>query len=295
MLREIGKAAFRLLCVFGAPIGGIRPRRIYHYLGRWAYGPEDRRWHRNKWGVYMHLSPYYVIDRTIIISGAFDRPLHRLLQRLVRPGMTCLDVGANIGEVAMHLARIVGRRGRVHAFEPVRAVYERLKLHVERNGLAGIVQAHNVALAQRGGKAMIACPSSDQENQGLGSLFGFGLEALKRNEEVATTSLDDFVREQGIPRIDLAKIDAEGAELAILRGGEHVFADHSPDILIEVNPATLEPAGTDSHELCALLEAYGYGLYRVGSGCVGGRIHAQGVDARFYAENMLCTKRTVHS
>ncbi len=97
----------------------------------------------------MRLSPYFWIDRDIIALGCYDPVQHGAIDRLVGPGMTVLDIGANIGDVTLHLAHRVGVGGRVVAFEPVPGVRDRLSEHVGVNGLDAIVSVRSEALRRR--------------------------------------------------------------------------------------------------------------------------------------------------
>ena len=63
---------FRAACAVGRPFGGIRPRRIYDWLGRLAHPVAEFDWRRNRWGDELYLSPHYHIDRNILIFGTYD-------------------------------------------------------------------------------------------------------------------------------------------------------------------------------------------------------------------------------
>jgi hypothetical protein len=106
-MRAIYRLLYEIACIIGRPIGGIRPRRIYDILGRRIFTKPEFAWHRNRWGDELFLSPYYDIDRQILIFGTYDPDLHAIIEHLVKPGMICCDIGANIGEVALHLAHRV--------------------------------------------------------------------------------------------------------------------------------------------------------------------------------------------
>lgn len=125
-MNSLYRIAFRLLCLAGAPIGGIRPRRMYHWLARRGWHHPEFKWYHDRRGQKLLLSPHIHLDRCIIAFGEYDKELHLGLELCVKPGMTCFDIGANIGAVSLHMLKLVGRRGRVHAFEPVPPVFERL-------------------------------------------------------------------------------------------------------------------------------------------------------------------------
>jgi FkbM family methyltransferase len=272
---------FRLMCVVGRPIGGIRPRRAYCWVARHAFPRPAFRWYRNRWGSDLWLSPYYYLDRNIIAMGSYDSALHAFIERHVKPGSVCMDVGANLGEVTLHLATRVGREGKVYAFEPVAGVHARLRRHVERNGAGDVVETLRIALSDRTGTGTI---------RHVGSLVTVHAD-LTGAQEVELVTLDDFVERNGIRRLDFMKIDIQGAEPLLLEGGRKTFASLSPDLLIEVAPRELRSAGRDSRDLCVMLEDLGYRLYRLNGRGIGARIDARTVSPTFEANNVLCVKQ----
>ena len=289
------QSLFWTLARIGRPFGGIRPRRIIHRLARRAFPPhevrpENMRWLRDRWGSELLLHPYYLVDRAIIAFGDYDGTLHRFLEEHVRPGMICLDIGANIGEMALHMARLVGPHGHVHAFEPVPSVLARLRQNVQRNNLADRITVHPVALSNTTGTARIAFAEDTAENQGMGSLVTRD-GPLHAECEVPTMTIDDFVRTHGIERIDLMKIDIQGAELLLLEGGRHVFGEMSPDLLMEVSPEDLRSLGRTSRDLLATVAAYGYTIHELTPRGPGRTITAHTVPPNYSAANVYCTRR----
>jgi FkbM family methyltransferase len=284
------QSLFRLMCVVGRPIGGIHPRRLYCWVARHAFPRPEFRWYRNRWGSELWLSPYYYLDRNIIALGSYDSALHNFIERHVKPGSVCMDVGANLGEVTLHLATRVGSEGKVYAFEPVAGVHDRLSRHVERNGAGEVVETFRMALSNRTGAGTIHHADSLADNQGIGSLVTVNVD-LTNTQEVALVTLDEFVERRGIRRLDFMKIDIQGAEPLLLEGGRKTFATLSPDLLIEVAPRELQSAGRDSRDLCVMLEELGYRLYRLNGHGIGTRIDALTVSPKFEANNVLCVKQ----
>jgi FkbM family methyltransferase len=293
-MRSLYATAFHALCRIGRPIGGMRPRRVYHWLAQRAYDraprPEEFHWCRDRWGHRFLVHPYYHIDRHILFAGAFEADLLRFLERRVRPGMVCFDVGANLGQVTIHLGGLVGAGGRVHAFEPMPPVLERLRGHVEANDMAGRVRLHEVALSDTNGTARFHGSDAAGENQGQGSLVS-DLAVSAREIEVRTQRLDDFVAEHGIERLDLMKIDIQGAEPLLLAGAERTLAELRPDIVMEVSPEDLGFLGRTSRDLLRMLEARDYVARELLDARVGRTLRATEVAEDYSAANVLCTHR----
>ena len=169
------------------------------------------------------------------------------LRHWLRPGMTVIDIGANLGVYSLPMARLVGRTGHVFAYEPgseTRALLERSR---ELNAAVNL-DILPFALSDREREGRLVFGGSSELNA-LGD-SGVG-------ETVRITSLDSEDAARGWPSPDFIKIDAEGEEERILAGGRNFFARHSPLIMFEIK------AGDKVNEqLRALFPAIGYRLFR---------------------------------
>ncbi|MEQ7127290.1 FkbM family methyltransferase [Actinopolymorpha sp. B11F2] len=298
MTNGVYRALFWTMVYAGRPIGGIRPRRITYWLQRKAFPREafssaGAKWRKDRWGTELLVNPYYLLDASVIAFGAFEPDLHQYLERHVRSGMICFDVGANIGVVSVHLGRLVGQSGRVHAFEPVPAILERLDQHVERNGMTQVVNVHPIALSNQTGTASFAVADSDASNQAQGSLVTRNNPSLTRLLDVTTVTLDEFVEQQKVDRIDLMKIDIQGSEIFLLEGGKRTFSELGPDLLMEVSPEDLVNIGKSSQDLLEMVESYGYFVFELAHGTPSKRVTSASVPPDYYNPHVLCTKRRV--
>jgi FkbM family methyltransferase len=228
----------------------------------------------------------------MLIYGTYDRALHNAIEDRVKPGMICMDVGANLGEMALHMASKVGSQGMVYAFEPVPHVYQRLLTHIARNRCGRNVQAFDLALSDSNSRVLLSFTDPSADNQALGSIVNTHRSGLTRQADVQTCTLDHFVAEYGIPRIDFMKVDIQGAEWLLLQGGQQVFSRLAPELLMEISPSDLCQIGRDSRQLAALLEGFSYEIYSLGrDGKPEERLCASTLDPSFRASNVLCTKR----
>ena len=144
--------------------------------------------------------------------------------RLLKLGMTAIDIGANVGIYSLSLARCVGPEGAVYAYEPASETRYFLEQSRELNHIANL---HIVAAALSDiPRAGYLAPSHMSE---LRSLSGEGV-----GEPISIASLDeeDRLRNWGSP--DFVKIDAEGEETRIVEGGRAFFARHSPLVMFEI-------------------------------------------------------------
>lgn len=174
----------------------------------------------------------------------------------LREGMTVFDVGANIGVYALRFARKVGPKGRVYAFEPVPDIFARLQGNIALNDVHNIVPVPMALSDQKGmAKISVAGPRS--------SLFRH---QSQKFVEVTLTTLDEFVAEQGIERVDAIKLDVEGAELRVIRGADNTLRRDKPILMVEIQEATLKPAGTTPQELFNTIVNYGYDAFVIRHG-----------------------------
>ncbi len=191
--------------------------------------------------------------------GVLEPGLIRLFRRLLGPGMVVVNAGANIGIYTLHAARVVGQAGRVYSFEPTPRTFGILRDNVQVNGLleTGIVILQQVALSDRSGAAKLAIYDNDCGHNTL-----FSGEGVSDTVEVRTTTLDEALA--GERRVDIVKIDVEGAEPLLLRGMTGVL-ERNPEIrlLMEFAPQHLTRAGCDPAMFLKDLEKDGWLIERV--------------------------------
>ncbi len=170
------------------------------------------------------------------------------LESVVRPGMTVIDIGANLGVYSLPMARLAGPAGRVFAYEPGSAPRTLLERSKELNG-AGNLEIVAAALSDGEREGCLATGASSE----LSSLSGTGA-----GEQVLVTTLDGEDARRSWAPPEFVKIDAEGEELKILRGGTAFFGRHSPLVMFEVK------AGEVTEEnLRTAFPAMGYRVYRL--------------------------------
>lgn len=156
-----------------------------------------------------------------------------IFKALAGEARTVLDVGANIGLFAVTAAR-ANPGAKVHAFEPLPAVYEVLVDVIARNRAAN-VRAHRLALSDRAGTATLHVPRKRECNVRDASLMDGWREDCD-DVEVELTTLDRFVEAHGVADVDLAKVDVETAEPLVVAGGMRTLREMRPAILCEVLP-----------------------------------------------------------
>lgn len=187
------------------------------------------------------------------LDWGFRDPHHDAMVALLEPDDGFLDVGSNMGVTALRAAKAVGARGRVIAIEPAPDAFERLRENVRRND-AGNVTTRCVGVSDYEGWGRLA-PSLSW-NSGTAFL------ASHVGQLVRVRTVDSIVRGLGNPRVDVMKVDVEGAELAVLRGAAQTIRAQRPTIVLEV-------AGGDAcnlRHLDAFFNTHSYRLRELVSG-----------------------------
>ncbi|MBK9711206.1 MAG: FkbM family methyltransferase [Kouleothrix sp.] len=200
--------------------------------------------------IYVRLDDWAVGAR-IAVKRSYEPHVSRAIDALLRPGMVVVDVGANIGYYTLLAATRVGPAGKVIAFEPGESSCDLLRMSLRANRLDN-VQLHAYAVADAAGTV------------------GFGMDdsngrisrddPLRSPYQVPAVALDSFLKDE--PRVDLIKMDIEGAEGRALRGMRDLVRRHRPTIFSELSPRGLEVAsGLTAPAYMDQLRGLGYDLH----------------------------------
>jgi FkbM family methyltransferase len=183
---------------------------------------------------------------SLYLYGTYEPLLTTALRQLVRPGDTVVDVGANVGIVTALLGLLVGSTGQVFSFEPVPPLFDILRRTISLNNLDKVVTAANFAIGDRShNDQVIYRPKNHSHACSSLRVQDFTEVILYRCRML---SLDEVTFIQGVP--SLVKVDAEGAEILVLRGAEGWCTATRPPIwVLEVNHRTAEHFGYRPRDL----------------------------------------------
>ena len=192
--------------------------------------------------------------RVLLGAESGETKTARQFADLLKPGQVVVDVGANVGFYSLLAAQRVGPSGRVIAFEPNLTAAARLRENISLNGFGNITVVE-VAVADQPGTLRFNC-CSDSEGS---SLYSMGYYTPAATLEVPVTTLDNYCFSMGVTRVDVLKIDAEGAEVAVILGARRLLSPATaPTVIVEANPLTLKSAGQSEAALRAALVSMGY-------------------------------------
>ena len=199
-----------------------------------------------------------------ILRENFENAEWRFVERYLQPGMTVLDIGAHHGFYSLLASAKVGASGRVIAFEPSPREREKLLRNLALNGCSN-VQVEDCALADSAGQQELILVGSN--NSGCNSLRPPNVAEPVSMVAVRVATLDRYFAGHPLPHVDFIKLDAEGAELAILKGARTALKAHPrPLIQCELEEIRTQPWGYHPLEVVALLDTMGYRWFRAQPG-----------------------------
>jgi FkbM family methyltransferase len=239
---------------------GLRYQAIERWGGRLASSGRLQRRLPN--GCRVHCDLRDEVQRQIYFWGCYEPVEAFLFSRLLRPGMTVVDAGANVGQYTLLAGKAVGASGSAHAFEPVPKTFALLGRHVAANEL-GNVRLNRAALWCEPKMVQLGLSPEMAGNSGA---YSISTRDVVGDIESPAIRFDDYVVEQQLRHVDIVKMDVEGAELCALRGMSRMLRRDGPLLLMEINRVTCLRGGHDTDALWKLLaEDLGYRGWAIGS------------------------------
>lgn len=200
----------------------------------------------------------------VFFRGAYSYTLMPLISKHLPDDGIFLDIGANQGEITV-AAAVVAKRGRVISVEPVPKNRDRLTSNIALNGFLHVTTVP-VALSDADGELEIFDRDSTYEDgtthEGLATLFAHGMRTSPI-ARVPVRTLDGLVDEWQLPRLDMVKLDIEGAEYPALRGGQETLKRFRPVLLVEIGRDTCRAGGYEPADLYNFITSSGYRILRV--------------------------------
>ena len=183
-------------------------------------------------------------------AGCYEPETCSVIKKILRPGMICLDIGAQTGFFTCLMAQQVGVDGQVLAFEPMERSFKLLKLNIDENKWQDRVTLHHVACSDSSGEINVDIAS--------------GMVVANKNGHhiIKSLKIDDLQ----LNHVDFCKIDIEGHEPGAVRGMETLLRRDDPIVLTEVNQYWLNQAGSSASEYINLLVELGYKLFDIEKG-----------------------------
>jgi FkbM family methyltransferase len=196
-----------------------------------------------------------------LLWGGFETAELQFVQNFLRPGMCVLDIGAHHGLYTFLASKLVGSGGKVIAFEPSPRERRLLTRNLRLNS-ASNVRIEPYALGHEVSKADLYLVEGGED--GCNSLRPPAVAATTRTVAVDVISLDHYLLNSSLNRVDFVKLDVEGAEREVLLGAVGLLSGSSrPVILAEVQDIRTRPWGYPAREVVQLLDRVGYEWFRI--------------------------------
>jgi FkbM family methyltransferase len=194
-----------------------------------------------------------IVTSVLVAEGDWFETELEFWRNQIQPGMTVIDVGANVGVYAFSAARQVGSTGRVLAVEPFAGCVQCLQETCRINALPWVTVCPGAA-SDRNGTAKLALQAASELNEVI-----IGETDPEGNfAEVDCFTLDSLVEKAHLDRVDFLKIDAEGHELQVLQGSDYILSTFRPVILYE----NIAGQQGSNRPVAEYLQAKGYRLFR---------------------------------
>jgi FkbM family methyltransferase len=186
----------------------------------------------------------------------------KFVQKYLRPGMCCMDVGANQGFFTILASQRLKKEDRVFAFEPSPREFARLKRNIWLNRCANVI-LENIAVGSREGVTDFYMCLGNQGS--LSSIRPQAADVTARRKliQVPATTLDIYARKKDIESIGFIKVDVEGGELDVLKGATGVLAEYRPVLMCEVADVRTMQWGYKARDIYDFLNDYRYSWYSV--------------------------------
>lgn len=192
------------------------------------------------------------LSRLIYIMGLFEPNEFAALSKILKPGMTVIDIGAHIGSYSIPMAKLVSPQGVVFSIEPSKREMTRLKENIRINEIKNII-TKQIAISDTEGTVKLKVAEQNHNGQNTIGEFAYKIKQLK-NVKIKTRNLQNIINKYKIKNVDFIKIDCEGAEFKVLKGGSNILKKNPPILLIELLREALHKQGSDEKKIIKFLK-----------------------------------------
>lgn len=241
-------------------------RRLVKRLSR-TFLPEARKKvvHTSINGYQLLVLANEEVGRSIYFGRNYESEETTYLKSFLSIDSVCMDIGANIGYFALLMASC-SPQGRVYAFEPIELNAALLKASAALNRISN-VEVINCAVGATIGKATF----SQSVDSAYSSLHPTDRNPHERDIFVTVTTVDQFVKQNCLGKIDVLKADVEGAEGLVISGASILLSDATRRprlVFLELYQPNLDPFKTDILTIVAMMRNFGYSPFYIGAGGV---------------------------
>lgn len=206
--------------------------------------------------------PTLTLGWNVVMFGTYEPELRGIIRTVLSNGSVAVDVGANVGWHTLLMAARVGEAGLVVAVEPNPSVRRRLEAHLKLNRLSQ-VRVVPCALGDHQGTTSFWGPPAESPSAGDGHLISGTPGEEQSVIQVEIRRLDAVLAEPPVSRLDLIKIDVEGFEWPVLKGGAETIARFRPQIVFEFDKEYFVRGGGTTDQVEEFFEKHRYRLFAI--------------------------------
>lgn len=202
----------------------------------------------------------------LLYTMDFEFDLLERVAKFLKPGMSVVDIGANIGLYSILASKLIGDTGMVWAFEPASDVYQMMQQNLSLNNVQNVKIFKHALASQDDQKLNLMCEDDLPDGHRFTSTQAVdqieAVSEINTVESVMACTLDKVIRDLKNPKIDFIKIDVEGYEYDILKGmRETLLQNENVLVLFESSEKLLERAGASQNELNKYMQELGFTLH----------------------------------
>ena len=215
----------------------------------------------NRGGINFELYLNEGIDLHVFIFGGFQKYVYQNKLVKIAPDDTVFDVGANIGIMSLFFAKQASA-GCVHAFEPTYYAIEKFRKNMQLNPeLSELIVLNQCFVSSQNMENTDLVAYSSWPIGGMEKKHSIHCGVAKNTEKVSSITLDDYVVEKNIQKLNLIKIDTDGYELNVLKGAQIILKSLRPTIIFEIGIYIMQEHNVAFSDYYSLFHNNKYALY----------------------------------
>lgn len=213
-------------------------------------------------GLLFHCDTQSFLEWYIFFYGAFRPEVSRLINRMLRPGQVAIDIGANVGMHSVIMANRVGPTGHVVVFEPDPHPMGRLRRNMALNGIDWVTTVE-AAVSARSETRTFYLHDDTIGNFANASLVAANVGKQTASVEMQVVSIDEWMRDNPLPRVDVVKLLAQGEEYNALQGMRGLIERDRPKIFFLYEPSYWQRQDLELMDAVKFFAGHGYGVQEV--------------------------------
>ena len=213
-------------------------------------------------GLLFHCDTQSFLEWYIFFYGAFRPEVSKLINRMLRPGQVAIDIGANVGMHSVIMANRVGKTGKVVVFEPDPHPMGRLRQNMALNGIDWVTTVE-AAISSRTELRKFYLHDDSIGNFANASLVAANVGKDTPSMEMQVYSLDEWLKDNPLPRVDVIKLLAQGEEFNALQGMRELIARDRPKIFFLYEPSYWHRQDLELMDAVKFFKAFGYTVHEI--------------------------------